>query len=66
VESYDGQETSQEDPRSEQAKCCTVEAFNEKHRTKAQQHKAGTAFRIQAAQGVQALEAPVEACYLAS
>jgi hypothetical protein len=66
VESYEGQKTGQEDTCSEQAECRTAEALNEKHRAKSQQDKADTAFRIQAARGVQAPEAPVEAHYLAS
>ena len=65
MESYDNQETGKEDTRSAQAECRTAEALNEKHRAKSQQDKAGTAFRIQAAHGVQAQEAPVEARYLA-
>jgi hypothetical protein len=65
VENQDNQETSKEDTRSEQAECRTAEALHEKHRAKSQQDKAGTAFRIQTAHGVQAQEAPVEARYLA-
>ena len=66
VESHDGQETGQKDTRSEQAECRTAEALNDKHRAKSQQDNAGTAFRIQAAHGVQVQKAPVEARYLAS
>jgi hypothetical protein len=66
MESRDNQETGKEDTRSEQAKCRTAEALNHKHRAKAQQDEAGTAFRIQAAHGVQAQETPVETRYLAS
>jgi len=65
VESHDGQETGQKDARSEQAEGRTAEALNEKHRAKSQQDKAGTAFRIQTADGVQAQETPVEVRYLA-
>jgi hypothetical protein len=66
VESHDGQEASQEDTGGEQPKGCAPEALNEKHRAKAQQGKTGPAFCIEAARGVQAQEAPVEAGYLAS
>ena len=66
VESHGNQETGQKDTRSEHAECRTAEALNEEHRAKSQQDKAGTAFRIQAARGVQAQETPVEARYLAS
>src|SRR5215475_5976702 len=66
VESHDNQETGKEDTCREQAERRTAEALNDKHRAKSQQHKAGTAFRIQATQGVQAQETLVEACYLAS
>jgi hypothetical protein len=66
VESHGNQETGQQDTRSEQAECRTAEALNDQHRTKSQQDQAGTAFRIQAARGVQAQETPVEARYLAS
>ena len=66
VESHDGQETGQKDTCREQAERGTAEALNDKHRAKSQQDKAGTAFRIQATQGVQAQETPVEARYLAS
>jgi hypothetical protein len=65
VESQDNQETGKEDTRSAQAECRTAEALNEKHRAKSQQDKAGTAFRIQTADGVQAQETPVEVRYLA-
>ena len=65
MERHDGQETGQEDTRSEQAECRTAEALHEKHCAKSQQNNAGTAFRIQATQGVQAQETPVEARYLA-
>src|SRR5262249_38726092 len=65
VGSHHKQKNGEEDPCSEQAQCRTAEALNEKHRAKSQQDKAGTAFRIQAAQGVQAQETPVEARYLA-
>jgi hypothetical protein len=66
MESHDNQKTGKEDTGSEQAKGRTAEALNEKHHAKSQQDKAGTAFRIQAARGVQAQEASVEAHYLAS
>ena len=66
VESRDGQETDQKDTCSEQAEGCTTEALNEKHHAKSQQDKTGTAFRIQAAEGVEAQETSVEAGYLAS
>jgi len=66
VENHDNQETGKEDTRREQAECCTAEAFNEKHRAKSQQDKAGTALRIQTAHGVQAQKPLVEARYLAS
>src|SRR5215475_1280250 len=54
MESHDNQETGQKDTRSEQAEDRTAEALNEKHCAKSQQHNAGTAFRIQATEGVQA------------
>jgi hypothetical protein len=66
VASHESQETGQEDTCSEQAESRTAEALHEKHRAKSQQDKADTAFRIQAARGVQAQEAPVEARYVAS
>ena len=66
MERHDGQKTGQEDTRSEQAECRTAEALHEKHCAKSQQNNAGTAFRIQAAQGVQAQETLVETRYLAS
>jgi hypothetical protein len=54
VESHDNQETDQKAARSEQAEDRTAEALNEEHRAKSQQNNAGTAFGIQAAEGVQA------------
>jgi hypothetical protein len=66
VERHDCQETGQADTRSEQAECRTAEALNEQHCAKSQQHNTGAASRIQAAQSIQAPEAPVETRYLAS
>jgi hypothetical protein len=54
MKSHDNQETSHKDTRSEQAEDRTAEALNEKHRAKAQQNNAGTAFGVQATEGVQA------------
>src|SRR5215475_159924 len=54
MKSHDNQETGQKDTRSEQAEDRTAEALNEKHRAKAQQNNAGTAFCVQATEGIQA------------
>src|SRR5215470_14666736 len=66
MKGHDNQETGQKDTRSEQAEDRTAEAVNEKHRAKSQQNNAGTAFRIQAAEGVQPKETLLETYYLAS